>query len=386
MQTEQAVPKLRFPGFSELRNVKVLWELSDVRDWTHDSPKYQPSWYPLITSKNLNSNWTLDLDNVSYISEEDYISVNKRSWVQKWDILFWMIWTIGNPVLLRDDGFAIKNVALIKEKSSWQNNFLIHRLRWREVARQFYELNAWWTQKFIALWVIRWLKIHLPSPEEQTRIATFLSLVDRMIQLLTKKKEFLEQYKKGVMQKIFSQEVRFKDENGEDFPEWEDNQLGNICNITTGKLDANAMVEKWQYRFYTCAKDYYYIDSYAFDTDALLISWNGANVWYVHHYTWKFNAYQRTYVLDGFNDNILYIKTYLDKNLAKRIFKEKKEGNTPYIVMATLSNMIILIPSIVEQATISEFVENLSKKILFVSQQKKSTVAWKKWLLQQMFV
>jgi restriction endonuclease S subunit len=46
--------------------------------------------------------------------------------------------------------------------------------------------------------------------------------------------------------------------------------------------------------------------------------------------------------------------------------------------MATLSNMIILIPSIVEQATISEFVENLSKKILFVSQQKKSTVAWKK--------
>jgi type I restriction enzyme S subunit len=65
-----------------------------------------------------------------------------------------------------------------------------------------------------------------------------------MIQLLTKKKEFLEQYKKGVMQKIFSQEVRFKDENGEDFPEWEDNQLGNICNITTGKLDANAMVEK----------------------------------------------------------------------------------------------------------------------------------------------
>ena len=66
--------------------------------------------------------------------------------------------------------------------------------------------------------------------------------------------------------------------------------------MTTGKLDANAMVENGKYRFYTCAKDYYKINEYAFDTDALLISGNGANVGYIHHYEGKFNAYQRTYV------------------------------------------------------------------------------------------
>ena len=68
--------------------------------------------------------------------------------------------------------------------------------------------------------------------------------------------------------------------------------------VTTGKLDANAMVSNGEYRFYTCAKEYYQIDKYSFDTDALLVSGNGANVGYVHHYKGKFNAYQRTHVMD----------------------------------------------------------------------------------------
>ena len=79
------------------------------------------------------------------------------------------------------------------------------------------------------------------------------------------------------------------------------------------------MVENGQYRFYTCAKDYYYIDKYAFDTEALLISGNGAYVGYIHYYKGKFNAYQRTYVLDQFTENIQYIKVYLDEFLSKRI-------------------------------------------------------------------
>ncbi|MCA8835860.1 MAG: restriction endonuclease subunit S [Proteobacteria bacterium] len=125
------------------------------------------------------------------------------------------------------------------------------------------------------------------------------------------------------------------------FPEfrgaWAVKPLGELCEIATGKVDANAMVENGQYRFYTCAKNYYFIDDYAFDTDALLISGNGANVGYIHHYKGKFNAYQRTYVLDKFPENILFIKHYLDYNLHKRIFVEKKEGNTPYIVKSTLA-------------------------------------------------
>ena len=114
---------------------------------------------------------------------------------------------------------------------------------------------------------------------------------------------------------------------------------------------------------HTCAKEYYQIDNYAFDTDALLVSGNGANVGYIHYYNGKFNACQRTYVLDKFEQNIIYIKYFLEKHLYKRIFKEKKEGNTPYIVLGTLTEMYVLLPSVQEQTKIANFLTAIDDKI-----------------------
>ena len=230
------------------------------------------------------------------------------------------------------------------------------------------------------------INFFLPSPQEQEKIASFLSSVDNKIEQLSKKKQLLEQYKKGVMQKIFSRKLRFKDNNGNNFPDWEDKQLGNMANITTGKLDANAMVEGGGYRFYTCAKQFFQIDKYAFNTDALLISGNGANVGYVHHYNGKFNAYQRTYVLDGFIENIAYVKCYLDFFLKRRITVEKKDGNTPYIVMSTLSKMQIARPHPEEQQKIASFLSSLDDKINLITTELTQAKTFKKGLLQQMFV
>jgi len=232
-----------------------------------------------------------------------------------------------------------------------------------------------------------------PTLPEQTRIAEFFTAIDAKIQALKTKKEKLAQYKKGVMQKIFANvethgraSLRFTDDNGNDFPEWEVKKLGEVSKITTGKLDANAMVENGEYRFYTCAKDFYRIDKFAFDTEALLISGNGANVGYIHYYNGKFNAYQRTYVLDGFNENIIFIKYFLDKNLYERINIEKKEGNTPYIVLSTLSEMEIRLPSLPEQTKIANFLSSLDEKINSTENQIQQTQTWKKGLLQKMFV
>ena len=234
--------------------------------------------------------------------------------------------------------------------------------------------------------MISQMSISFPSLEEQQKIASFLTAVDEKINLLQKKKQGLEQYKKGVMQQLFSQKLRFKKEDGSDFPDWEKKKLGDLCSIKTGKLDANAMVENGDYRFYTCAKDYYRIDQYAFDTEALLISGNGANVGYIHYYKGKFNAYQRTYVLDSFDQDIQYIKYFLDKNLYERIRNEKKEGNTPYIVLGTLKEMVIAVPNLMEQTKISNFLNNIDNKITFVETQLGNTKQFKKGLLQQMFV
>lgn len=213
------------------------------------------------------------------------------------------------------------------------------------------------------------IKMPIPSRDEQTAIANSLSdvvnLISSMEKLIVKKKYI----KLGAMQKLLTGKERLSGFSGE----WKETLLGSICNkITTGKLDANAMRENAQYRFYTCAKNYYWIDEYAFDDEALLVSGNGANVGYIHYYCGKFNAYQRTYVLTGFNNNnILFIKAYMEKYLSDRIAAEVNSGNTPYIKMDTLADMLIkLPPTIEEQTAIAEIItdmdteiENLNKKL-----------------------
>ena len=166
-----------------------------------------------------------------------------------------------------------------------------------------------------------------------------------------------------------------------DRSKWEKVRLGDICSVTTGKLDANAMHPYGKYAFFTCAKEVYKINNYAFDTEALLISGNGSHVGYVHYYKGKFNAYQRTYVLDNFSVNIIFIKHLLDNKLAKRINIEKKSGNTPYILRNTLCDMEILKPvSTDEQFAIVDALQcvdscisNLEKLISKQENIKKST-------------
>ncbi|WP_111937901.1 restriction endonuclease subunit S [Clostridium paraputrificum] len=181
----------------------LLGDISDVRDGTHESPKYVEEGYPLITSKNLMKNGSIDYSNVNYITESDYININKRSEVEIGDILFGMIGTIGNPVLVDKKGFAIKNVALIKEKNELKNIYLLVYLNSSLIGEQFYKVNTGGTQKFIALNLIRNLKIQLPCLEEQEKIANFLSNIDKIIEEENKKLEDLRQWKKGLLQQMF---------------------------------------------------------------------------------------------------------------------------------------------------------------------------------------
>ena len=91
-----------------------LGDICDVRDGTHNSPKYHDSGYPLVTSKNLSKGF-VDFTDCNLISKEDYDKINIRSKVDVGDILMPMIGTVGNPVIVQiEPEFAIKNVALIK--------------------------------------------------------------------------------------------------------------------------------------------------------------------------------------------------------------------------------------------------------------------------------
>lgn len=182
---------------------KTLGEVSDVRDGTHDSPKYYQNGFPFITSKNLLKDGNIDFQNVSFINEIDYNKFNQRSKVNINDILFGMIGTIGNSVIVKTEGFAIKNVALIKEKNDLLNLFLIHYLKGEEINQQFFEQNTGGTQKFLSLSTIRNLMIKLPCLGEQTKIANFLSAIDEKITLVSTQIEDTQEYKKGLLQQMF---------------------------------------------------------------------------------------------------------------------------------------------------------------------------------------
>lgn len=202
-----SVPKLRFKDedgqeFAGWEQV-ALGNVSDVRDGTHESPKYVLKGFPLITSKNLLDDGSIDLKNINLISESDFISINKRSKVHEGDILFGMIGTIGNPVIVRESNFAIKNIALIKEKNLLFNQFLLHFLKSNSILKQFKTLNTGNTQKFIALNHIRNLQITLPSNTEQTKIANFLTAIDDKITQTQTQLDTVKQYKKGLLQQLF---------------------------------------------------------------------------------------------------------------------------------------------------------------------------------------
>ena len=188
-----------FPDWQE----KTLGEVSQVKDGTHESPQYYECGFPFITSKNLMTDGNIDLENVSYINEDDFRRFNIRSKVEVNDILFAMIGTIGNPVLVRNDGFAIKNIALIKEKHNLLNIFLIHYMKGPSIKQQFFEQNTGGTQKFLSLGIIKKLIIDIPSLPEQVKIATFLSVIDEKISHSSAQIEKMEAWKKGLLQQMF---------------------------------------------------------------------------------------------------------------------------------------------------------------------------------------
>lgn len=159
----------------------LLGEACDVRDGTHDSPKYFPKGYPLVTSKNVTGG-KIDFTDCSLICEEDYNKINQRSKVDLGDILMPMIGTVGNPVIVDIDAeFAIKNVALIKfrDNSTVINVFVKALLESDYFDRSVISKVRGGTQKFISLGDIRKLEICLPPMDVQEQFSDFVKQVNK---------------------------------------------------------------------------------------------------------------------------------------------------------------------------------------------------------------
>lgn len=164
----------------------VAQDYIDIRDGTHDSPKPLADGVPLVTSKNL-VNGKVDFSNCNYISNQDHEAISRRSAVDDGDILYAMIGTIGNPVIVKKTcDFSIKNVALFKFSDSiFYNRYIYHFLNSNITKDQFNRVSRGGTQKFVSLGNIRSLLIPVPfadDPEKslrvQKRIADILDKAD----------------------------------------------------------------------------------------------------------------------------------------------------------------------------------------------------------------
>jgi type I restriction enzyme S subunit len=179
----------------KLFNIPLSWvwtrlgDVFDVRDGTHDSPKYKDSGYPLVTSKNL-YHGKLDFLNVKYVSETDHKKISERSKVDRDDILFAMIGSIGNPVIVDTDiEFSIKNVALFKyfDRKLTEPNFLLIYLKYASVNMR--KVSAGGVQSFVSLGFLRQYPFPLPPLAEQKRI---VAKVEELMMLINYLKSVIE--------------------------------------------------------------------------------------------------------------------------------------------------------------------------------------------------
>ena len=245
-KNEKHMPLIRVSEIKEEWLYRDLKEVKDVRDGTHSSPKYIENGYPLVTSKNL-SDSGLNLNDVSLISESDYNEINKRSKVEVGDILLGLIGTIGKPVLVETDGFAIKNVGLIKNGGQIQNQFLLQYLKTNLFNKYIQIEMAGNTQKFLGLETLRNTKVPVPSQEEQSAIGSLFRTLD---DLLASYKDNLANYqslKATMLSKMFPKagqtvpEIRMDGFEGK----WQKYYLGDIFEQVSNYIEPSVENELW---------------------------------------------------------------------------------------------------------------------------------------------
>lgn len=180
----------------------------------------------------------------------------------------------------------------------------------------------------------------LPVQEEIVRILdTFTELTTELATELAKRKQQYQYYRDKLF--FFENNINIC-------------TLEELCGtITTGRLNANAMVENGKYPFFTCDANPYRIDEFAFDAEALILSGNGSQIGHLNFYKGRFNAYQRTYVLFNFR-NIMpkYLFFYMKAYIRDYILKNAKMGSVPYITLPMLQHFKVPVPPLSEQERI----------------------------------
>ena len=233
------------------------------------------------------------------------------------------------------------------------------------------------------------LKVPYFSIEEQTKVASFLSAVDEKISQLTQKHSLLSQYKQGMMQKLFSQQIRFKADDGSEFGEWEGKELHQIFQIKAGgDIEKSSVSEvrtsEFSYPIFANSdknKGFYgWANKFKYK-EAVTVTGRG-NLGIAVARNEPFYPIVRLLVLLPLvKQNLKFFEEQI--NLLDIV---SESTGVPQLTAPQLSKYKVNVPSLEEQTKIANFLSSIDQKIEVVAQQIEQAKQWKKGLLQQMFI
>ena len=397
------VPKLRFREFHEEWEIKKLDEVGHfINGLTYSPMDIVDEGILVLRSSNVQNGNTSFQDNV-FVNLE----IDEDKFTQEKDIL---ICVRNGSRNLIGKNTLIKNLPY---KATHGDFITIFRGKSNDFVSQFFQTNIYYefvyedlgsTINSINNNKLKKYSFYFASKSEQTKIATFLSTVDEKIAQLSRKHELLQQYKQGMMQQLFSQKLRFKDDKGEDFPEWGQIKLKNFLSLESrpvnkpetnyhalgvrshfkglfNKIDSDPSKISMD-TLYRVKKDDFVVN--------ITFAWEGALAFAeLEHDEGLVSHRFPTYRCDNSKVVLNFFKyrfTQMDFLTQVQLCSPGGAGRNRVLKKSDFLEIMIEQPPLEEQTKIANFLTAIDNKIDAVAKQLEQARVWKKGLLQQMFV
>lgn len=402
MKEIKSIPSLRFNNFFDNWEVSRLNQVSEVIDPhpSHRAPKSEEKGIPFIGIGDISELGEVDYSNVRIVSEDVYEEHYDRYIINKGDVAFGRVASVGKVIELDScvgKRYTFSPTMAIIKPSKINSSFLKQVLLSKYFLSKVNMKTNGSTRKSIGMNNLRLIEFLIPNKNEQQKIADFLTAVDKRIELLDKKKTLLETYKKGVMKKIFNQEIRFKDDNGNNFPDWEEKRLGDISNVIMGQspssksyninglgvplIQGNADIQdrKTNPRQWTTEPTKFC------DINDLILSVRApvGHISISHHKSCIGRGVCAIRTKKGNSNPFLYqFLLWFEPK-----WKSLEQGSTFTSVNSSdIKSIKLNNPTQLEQEKISKFLSSIDTQINLLNNQIDKSKTWKKGLLQKMFV
>ncbi|MBI9035913.1 MAG: restriction endonuclease subunit S [Bacteroidales bacterium] len=383
----RSVPQLRFPRYQDVWFEKRLSDLLTFKNGLNASKEDYGSGYKFINVLDIINNDFIDHDKIIgsvNVSEVEF----QKNIVEYGDILFQRSSEtreeVGQANVYLDKevpatfgGFVIRG----KKKTDYDPIFLNFLLKTATARKEITSKSGGSTRYNVGQDTLCSVLIKTTVIEEQTKIAKFLTAVDKRIKLLQEKKAALELYKKGVMQKVFNQELRFKDGNGNNYPDWEEKKLGEVLSIGSGRDYKH--LKSGNIPVYGTGGLMLFVNDFLYDGESVCIGRKGTidKPIFLKEKFWTVDTLFYTH---SFKKVMPYFIYLIFQQIHWYNFNEA--SGVPSLSKSTLEKIKIEIPSLPEQQKIANFLLAIDRSINQVDKQVGSMQEWKKGLLQKMFV